>query len=110
MINKETDDDYILTIKSHLHPNVLEAWNNLWESSWFVESIPKPKIVIQLILILAESGGIRETQEMIDFCSKHNISSDKKVTKKSADSESEAYERVVKSDVRCRFVIDMKSL
>ena len=53
-------------------------------------------------------GGIRETQEMLDFCSKHNISSDIEVTP--IQKVNEAYERVVKSDVRYRFVIDMKSL
>jgi alcohol dehydrogenase (NADP+) len=53
-------------------------------------------------------GGIRETQEMLDFCSKHNISSDIEITP--IQQVNEAYERVVKSDVRYRFVIDMKSL
>jgi uncharacterized zinc-type alcohol dehydrogenase-like protein len=53
-------------------------------------------------------GGIRETQEMLDFCSKHNIASDIEVTP--VQKVNEAYERVVKSDVRYRFVIDMKSL
>jgi uncharacterized zinc-type alcohol dehydrogenase-like protein len=53
-------------------------------------------------------GGIRETQEMLDFCSKHNISSDIEVTP--IQKINEAYERVVKSDARYRFVIDMKSL
>jgi alcohol dehydrogenase (NADP+) len=50
-------------------------------------------------------GGIRETQEMLDFCSKHNIASDIEVTP--VQKVNEAYERVVKSDVRYRFVIDM---
>ena len=53
-------------------------------------------------------GGIRETQEMLDFCSKHNIVSDIEVTP--VQKVNEAYEPVVKSDVRYRFVIDMKSL
>jgi uncharacterized zinc-type alcohol dehydrogenase-like protein len=53
-------------------------------------------------------GGIRETQEMLNFCSKHNIASDIEVTP--IRKVNEAYERVVKSDVRYRFVIDMKSL
>ncbi|MDR3451065.1 MAG: NAD(P)-dependent alcohol dehydrogenase [Alphaproteobacteria bacterium] len=49
-------------------------------------------------------GGIPETQEMLDFCGKHNIVCD--IEKISADKINEAYERVVKSDVRYRFVID----
>jgi uncharacterized zinc-type alcohol dehydrogenase-like protein len=53
-------------------------------------------------------GGIRETQEMLDFCSKHNIASDIEIIP--IQKVNEAYERVVNSDVRYRFVIDMKSL
>ena len=53
-------------------------------------------------------GGIRETQEMLDFCSKHNIASDIEVVP--IQKVNDAYERVVKSDVRYQFVIDMKSL
>jgi uncharacterized zinc-type alcohol dehydrogenase-like protein len=53
-------------------------------------------------------GGIRETQEMLDFCSNHSIASDIEVTP--VQKVNEAYERVMKSDVRYRFVIDMKSL
>jgi uncharacterized zinc-type alcohol dehydrogenase-like protein len=53
-------------------------------------------------------GGIRETQEMLDFCSKHNIACDIELTP--IQKVNEAYQRVVNSDVRYRFVIDMKSL
>jgi alcohol dehydrogenase (NADP+) len=53
-------------------------------------------------------GGIRETQEMLDFCSKHNITSDIELIP--IQKVNEAYERVMRSDVRYRFVIDMKSL
>ena len=53
-------------------------------------------------------GGIRETQEMLDFCSKHNIACDIEIIP--IQKVNEAYERVVNSDVRYRFVIDMKSL
>lgn len=53
-------------------------------------------------------GGIKETQEMLDFCSKHNITCDIEVIPISMVNE--AYERVLKSDVRYRFVIDMASL
>jgi uncharacterized zinc-type alcohol dehydrogenase-like protein len=53
-------------------------------------------------------GGIAETQEMLDFCAKHNIVSDIELT--TVDKVNEAYERVLKSDVKYRFVIDMKSL
>ncbi len=53
-------------------------------------------------------GGIRETQEMLDFCAQHKIVSDVEVI--SMDKINEAYERTIKSDVRYRFVIDMATL
>ena len=53
-------------------------------------------------------GGIRETQEMLDFCSRNNIACDIELIP--IQKVNEAYERVVNSDVRYRFVIDMKSL
>lgn len=53
-------------------------------------------------------GGIKETQEMLDFCGKHNIVSDiELIDMKEINN---AYERVIKSDVKYRFVIDMASL
>ncbi len=53
-------------------------------------------------------GGIRETQEMLDYCAEHNITSDVEVIP--IQQIGEAYERTIKGDVRYRFVIDMKSL
>ncbi|MEI8346431.1 MAG: NAD(P)-dependent alcohol dehydrogenase [Pseudomonadota bacterium] len=53
-------------------------------------------------------GGIKETQEMLDFCSKNKITCDIELIP--IQKVNEAYERVIKSDVRYRFVIDMKSL
>ena len=53
-------------------------------------------------------GGIAETQEMLDFCAKHGITSDIEMIKMQ-DIEP-AYERMVKGDVKYRFVIDMASL
>lgn len=53
-------------------------------------------------------GGIKETQEMLDFCAEHNIVSDVEMI--NMDNVNEAWERVMKSDVRYRFVIDMASL
>jgi uncharacterized zinc-type alcohol dehydrogenase-like protein len=49
-----------------------------------------------------------ETQEMLDFCGKHNIVSDIEMIR--IDEINEAYERMLKNDVRYRFVIDMASL
>jgi len=53
-------------------------------------------------------GGIAETQEMLDFCSKHNIVSDIEMI--DIQQINEAYERLLKGDVKYRFVIDMASL
>lgn len=53
-------------------------------------------------------GGIKETQEMLDFCDKHKIACEIEVIP--AQKVNEAYERVLKSDVRYRFVIDMSTL
>ena len=52
-------------------------------------------------------GGIPETQEMLDFCAEHGITSDVEVIK--PDYIETAYDRTVKADVRYRFVIDMKN-
>ena len=53
-------------------------------------------------------GGIRETQEMLDFCAKHNIVSEIEMIP--MQKINEAYERMLKSDVKYRFVIDIASL
>lgn len=52
-------------------------------------------------------GGIKETQEMLDFCGKHNITSDVEMIR--MEEINEAYERMIRSDVKYRFVIDIKS-
>ena len=53
-------------------------------------------------------GGIRETQEMLDFCAEHGITSDIELIP--IQQINQAYERLLKSDVKYRFVIDMASL
>jgi uncharacterized zinc-type alcohol dehydrogenase-like protein len=53
-------------------------------------------------------GGIRETQEMLDYCAEHNIVSEVEVIP--VQKINEAYERMLKGDVRYRFVIDIASL
>ena len=53
-------------------------------------------------------GGLAETQEMLDFCGQHNITSDIEMIR--MDQINEAYERMLKSDVKYRFVIDLASL
>jgi len=53
-------------------------------------------------------GGIQETQKMLDFCAEHNIVSDIELI--AMDGINNAYERMLKSDVKYRFVIDMATL
>ena len=53
-------------------------------------------------------GGMKETQEMLDFCAEHGIVCDIEMT--SVDKLDEAYRRILKSDVKYRFVIDMATL
>ena len=72
-----------------------------------------PLNVVQLVAprrILTASliGGIAETQEMLDFCGEHNIVSDVEIIP--IQQVNEAYERVLKQDVKYRFVIDMSTL
>ena len=64
--------------------------------------MPRKKIAGSLI------GGLAETQEMLDFCGKHGIASD--IEKIAMDQINTAYERMLRSDVRYRFVIDMATL
>lgn len=53
-------------------------------------------------------GGMRETQEMMDFCGEHNLGADIEII--TIDQVNAAYERLLKSDVRYRFVIDIESI
>lgn len=76
---------------------------------------PKPLAVAAFSLITARRslsgsniGGIAETQEMLDFCGTHNITADVEVI--AAQQVNEAYERLLKADVKYRFSIDIASL
>jgi alcohol dehydrogenase (NADP+) len=76
---------------------------------------PKPLSVSAFGLLLGRRslsgspiGGIAETQEMLDFCGKHNITADVEIVP--IQKVNEAYERLLKSDVKFRFSIDMASL
>ena len=94
------------------YPSWLQ-WLNVAEDrlGWW----PRLAIVVVLGLIFGRRsvsgspiGGIAETQEMLDFCGQHNITSDVEVI--AIQQVNEAYERLLKSDVKYRFSIDMASL
>jgi uncharacterized zinc-type alcohol dehydrogenase-like protein len=65
-------------------------------------------LVSQKSLAGSGIGSIRETQEMLDFCGEHNLGADIEVI--AIQDVNEAWDRVVASDIRYRFVIDIESL
>jgi alcohol dehydrogenase (NADP+) len=76
---------------------------------------PKPFAISAFSLLMrrrsisgSNIGSIAETQEMLDFCGKHNITSDVEVIP--IQKVNEAYDRLARSDVKYRFSIDMASL
>jgi uncharacterized zinc-type alcohol dehydrogenase-like protein len=76
---------------------------------------PEPTPVAAFPLIMGRRslagsliGGIKETQEMLDFCAEHGIVSDIEILP--VQKVNEAYERMLKADVRYRFVLDMATL
>lgn len=86
------------------------------DGTMVVVGVPQEKIPLSAFSLISGRrniagsmiGGIKETQEMLDFCGKHNITSDIELIP--IQKINEAYERVLKSDVRYRFVIDLASL
>ncbi|KTD78785.1 NAD(P)-dependent alcohol dehydrogenase [Legionella waltersii] len=67
-----------------------------------------PVILNRLTVSGSLIGGIKETQEVLDFCAQHNIAADIELIKMSEVND--AYKRLMKGDVKYRFVIDMASL
>jgi alcohol dehydrogenase (NADP+) len=86
------------------------------DGTMVVVGIPEKQIPLGSVSLVAGRrslagsliGGIKETQEMLDFCSKNNITSEIELIP--IQKVNEAYKRVLNSDVRYRFVIDLKSL
>jgi uncharacterized zinc-type alcohol dehydrogenase-like protein len=108
--------DFILDTVSANHP--LDAYVSLLKLDGtlvLVGAPPEPLNVTAFNLLLPRRqiagsliGGIPETQEMLDFCGEHDITCDIELIR--MDQINEAYERMLKSDVKYRFVIDMASL
>jgi uncharacterized zinc-type alcohol dehydrogenase-like protein len=108
--------DFILDTVSANHD--INAYLNLLRldgNITLVGAPEKPLEVAAFSLIMARRslsgsniGGIAETQEMLDFCGEHNITADVEVIP--IQKVNEAYERLLKSDVKYRFCIDMASL
>jgi uncharacterized zinc-type alcohol dehydrogenase-like protein len=99
-------------------PHDMNAYLNLLRLNGTLCSVglPETPLSIAPFAILANRrslsgsmiGGMTETQEMLDYCADHGIVSDIELT--SIDKLPEAYERVVKGDVKYRFVIDMATM
>jgi uncharacterized zinc-type alcohol dehydrogenase-like protein len=108
--------DFILDTASADHDlNPYLALLKLDGTMTLVGAPEKPAPVAAFNLIMARRslagsgiGGIRETQEMLDFCAEHGITSD--VETIPIQGINEAYERLLEGDVKYRFVIDMASL
>jgi uncharacterized zinc-type alcohol dehydrogenase-like protein len=108
--------DFILDTVSANHD--LNAYINLLKRDGtltLVGAPPKPVPLAAFGLLMARRevagsgiGGIPETQEMLNFCAEHGITSDIELIP--IQKINEAYDRLLKSDVKYRFVIDMKSL
>ncbi|HUO33898.1 MAG TPA: NAD(P)-dependent alcohol dehydrogenase [Candidatus Acidoferrum sp.] len=108
--------DFVLDTVSAEHDlNALIQLLKLDGTLTLVGAPPKPASIYGFGLLMKRRslagsgiGGIQETQEMLDFCGEHGITSD--IEKINIQQINEAYERLLKSDVKYRFVIDMASL
>jgi uncharacterized zinc-type alcohol dehydrogenase-like protein len=108
--------DFILdTISADHDINVFLGMLGLDGTITLVGAPEKPLAVSSFALIFGHKnlngsliGGIKETQEMLDFCGEYNITSDVEIIP--IQKVNEAYERLIKSDVKYRFSIDMASL
>jgi uncharacterized zinc-type alcohol dehydrogenase-like protein len=116
MMTHAASFDFILDTVSANHD--IDAYLNLLRRDGnltLVGAPEKPLAVSAFSLIMGRRslsgspiGGVAETQEMLDFCGKHNITADVEVIP--IQKVNEAYERLLKSDVKYRFSIDMASL
>ncbi|MGI8884079.1 MAG: NAD(P)-dependent alcohol dehydrogenase [Pyrinomonadaceae bacterium] len=108
--------DFVLDTVSAAHD--LNMYLNLlrMNGAMVIVGIPEKPAEVQAFALIGNNrtlagssiGGIKETQEMLDYCAENNITSDVEIIP--IQRIEEAYERTIKSDVRYRFVIDMQSL
>ncbi|MFY1677060.1 MULTISPECIES: NAD(P)-dependent alcohol dehydrogenase [unclassified Streptomyces] len=111
-------DTFDLILSTVSAPLNLDAYLSLLRTGGALVNVGAPEEPVSLNLFsvimgrrtLAGSsiGGIRETQEMLDFCAEHGLGAEIELIR--ADEINEAYERVLGSDVRYRFVIDTATI
>jgi uncharacterized zinc-type alcohol dehydrogenase-like protein len=108
--------DFLLNTVSA--PYDINAYLNLLklDGAMVVVGVPEKSPELDVFALISQRrsiagsliGGIAETQEMLDYCGQHDIVSDVEIIP--IQQINEAYERMIKGDVRYRFVIDMKTL
>jgi uncharacterized zinc-type alcohol dehydrogenase-like protein len=112
---KSSFDLIINTVSSPMDWNQFVALLKV-DGSFVVVGLPDKPVPVEVFSLTSgrrsiagsNIGGIRENQEMLDFCAQHGLTCDVEVIP--IEKVNEAYERILKSDVRYRFVIDMASL
>ena len=107
--------DFIIDTVSAKHDYNLYLEMLRRDGTMVLVGVPEPTLLAAPSLIMKRRrlagsliGGIRETQEMLDFCAEHGVAPEVEMI--SIQKVNEAYERMLKNDVRYRFVIDMASL
>jgi alcohol dehydrogenase (NADP+) len=115
---EELANRFDLVLSTVSAPLDLDAYLSLLKTDGTLVNVGAPEEPVSLNLFslmwqrksLAGSaiGGLRETQEMLDFCARHGIGAE--IERIRADEINEAYERVLTSDVRYRFVIDTTTI
>ena len=107
--------DFIIDTVSAKHDYNLYLEMLRRDGTMVLVGVPEPTLLAAPSLIMKRRrlagsliGGIRETQQMLDFCAEHGVAPEVEMI--SIQKVNEAYERMLKNDVRYRFVIDMASL
>jgi uncharacterized zinc-type alcohol dehydrogenase-like protein len=108
--------DFILDTVSSAHDlNIYLSMLKTHGSLVYLGVDPQPSQIAMLPMVFSGRtiagsliGGISETQEMLDYCEAHNITSDVEVI--DIKDINEAYERMLRKEVKYRFVIDMSTL
>jgi uncharacterized zinc-type alcohol dehydrogenase-like protein len=113
--NAESFDFLLNTVSA---PHDINAYLNLLklDGTMVVVGVPETSAELDAFSLISRRrkiagsliGGIPETQEMLDFCGKHNIVSDVEIIP--IQQINQAYERMIKGDVRYRFAIDISSV
>ena len=111
-----TFDLIVNTVSAHLPMDTVPRACSASTARWCTSASPTSRDECQAFSLIgmrrslagSKIGGIRETQEMLDFCAEHGLGAEIEMI--AADQIDEAWDRVVNSDVRYRFVIDVSTI